>query len=441
MKVAVIGTGHVGLVTCVALAHAGHDVAGTDVDAEKIALLQKGDAPFHEPRLGDLLSEVLAKGSLAFRPGINEVVPESDVAFICVGTPPRADGDANLLSVERSAREIARHATGAVVVAEKSTVPVGTAVRLREVLLQERPDLEFDVVSNPEFLREGRALQDTLEPDRILVGAETARGFEIMRRLYEPIIQRGIPLIETDLMTAELAKHACNAFLALKISFANAMARICDRAGADVVRVADIMGADPRIGRAFLDAGLGYGGSCFPKDLAAFERLVERLGGRLPLLGEIARINEEAVQATAAKLHEVLWNLEDKRIILFGLAFKPDTDDVRFAPALTLARLLLDRGATVVGYDPRATANAKAEVPELEVAMDPYDAATEADCVVLCTEWGEFRALDLERLRDVMASPIVVDGRNLFDPATMQRLGFTYYPTGRPPVTPRTTAT
>jgi UDPglucose 6-dehydrogenase len=262
-----------------------------------------------------------------------------------------------------------------------------------------------------------------------------------MRRLYEPIIQRGIPLIETDLMTAELAKHACNAFLALKISFANAMARICDRAGADVVRVADIMGADPRIGRAFLDAGLGYGGSCFPKDLAAFERLVERLGGRLPLLGEIARINEEAVQATAAKLHEVLWNLEDKRIILFGLAFKPDTDDVRFAPALTLARLLLDRGATVVGYDPRATANAKAEVPELEVAMDPYDAATEADCVVLCTEWGEFRALDLERLRDVMASPIVVDGRNLFDPATMQRLGFTYYPTGRPPVTPRTTAT
>jgi UDPglucose 6-dehydrogenase len=441
MKVAVIGTGHVGLVTCVALAHVGHEVAGTDADGEKIALLQKGEAPFHEPGLNDLLSEALATGSLAFRPGIDEVVPGSDVAFICVGTPPRADGDANLLSVERSAREIARHATGAVVVAEKSTVPVGTAVRLREVLVQERPDVEFEVVSNPEFLREGRALRDTLEPDRILVGAETARGFETMRLLYEPIIQRGIPLIETDLMTAELAKHACNAFLALKISFANAMARICDRAGADVVRVADIMGADPRIGRAFLDAGLGYGGSCFPKDLAAFERLAERLGGRLPLLGEIARINQEAVQATAAKVHEVLWNLEDKRIILFGLAFKPDTDDVRFAPALTLARLLLDRGASVVGYDPRATANAKAEVPELGVAMDPYDAAAGADCVVLCTEWDEFRALDLERLRDVMSSPVVVDGRNFFDPATMQRLGFSYHPTGRPAITPRPTAT
>jgi UDPglucose 6-dehydrogenase len=441
MKIAVIGTGHVGLVTCVALAHVGHEVAGTDADGEKIALLQKGEAPFHEPGLNDLLSEVLATGSLAFRPGVAEVVPGSDVAFICVGTPPRADGDASLLSVERSAREIARHATGPVVVVEKSTVPVGTAARLRGILQQERPDLEFEVVSNPEFLREGSALRDTLEPDRILVGAETSGGFEAMRRLYEPLTRQGIPLIETDLMTAELAKHACNAFLALKISFANAMARVCDRAGADVVSVADIMGADPRIGRAFLDAGLGYGGFCFPKDLAAFERLVEKLGGNLPLLGEIARINEEAVQAVADKVGEALWNLEDKRIALFGLAFKPDTDDVRLAPALSLARLLLDQGARVVGFDPRAIANAQAEVPQLEIAMDPYDAAAGADCVVLCTEWDEFRALDLERLKDVMASPVVVDGRNLFDPATMQRLGFTYYPTGRPPVTLRPTPT
>jgi UDPglucose 6-dehydrogenase len=441
MEVSVIGTGHVGLVTCVALAHLGHDVTGTDADGEKIALLQRGQAPFHEPGLDHLLSEVLAAGSLAFHPTVADVVPGSDAVFICVGTPPRADGEANLLSVEQSARDIARNATSPMVVVEKSTVPVGTAVRLRQVLVQERPDLEFEVVSNPEFLREGRALRDTLEPDRILVGAETARGFETMRRLYEPIIQRGIPLMETDLMTAELAKHACNAFLALKISFANAMARICDRAGADVVRVADIMGSDPRIGRAFLDAGLGYGGSCFPKDLAAFERLVERLEGRLPLLGEIARINEEAVQAAAAKVNEALWNLEDKRIALFGLAFKPDTDDVRFAPALTLARLLLEQGAHVVGYDPRAMANAKAEVPELEVVMDPYDAAARADCVVLCTEWEVFRSLDLKRLRDVMTSPIVIDGRNLFDPHTMKKLGFTYHPTGRPSVIAQPTAT
>jgi len=441
MDVAVIGTGHVGLVTCVALTHLGHNVAGTDSDGEKITLVQRGGSPFHEPGLDDLLSQRVATGSLVFHREIADVVPGSEMVFICVGTPPRADGDASLLSVERSAREIARHATGSVVVVEKSTVPVGTAARLRTILLQERPDLDFEVVSNPEFLREGSALRDTLEPDRILVGAETTRGFDAMRRLYEPLTRRGIPLIETDLMTAELAKHACNAFLALKISFANAMARICDRAGADVVRVADIMGADPRIGRAFLDAGLGYGGFCFPKDLAAFERLVERLGAELPLLREIARINEEAVQSAAQNVKEALWNLEDKRIALLGLAFKPDTDDVRFAPALALARLLVAQGAHVLGYDPKAAANAKAELPELEVSVDPYDAAAGANCVVLCTEWQEFRALDLERLKNIMAYPLVIDGRNFFDPQIMRKLGFTYYQTGRPPVVPHRAAT
>ena len=441
MNVAVIGTGHVGLVTCVALAHLGHRVAGTDADGEKIALLRRGSSPFYEPGLDDLLSQGLASGGLDFRPSIAETVQGATVVFICVGTPPRADGEANLLAIERSARELARHATGPTVVVEKSTVPVGTGVRLRAILRQERPDLEFALVSNPEFLREGRAIQDTLEPDRILVGAETTEAFDAMRRLYEPLTRRAIPLIETDLMTAELAKHACNAYLALKISFANAMARICERAGADVVRVAEIMGADPRIGRAFLDAGLGYGGSCFPKDLAAFERLVERLGGDLPLLGEIARINEEAVQATAEKVKEALWNLEDKRVVLLGLAFKPDTDDVRFAPALALARLLLAQGAHVLGYDPKAAANAKAELAELEVCLDPYEAATGADCIVVCTEWDEFRSLDLGRLKDTMAHPLVVDGRNVFDPEAMRRHGFTYYPTGRPPVTPHRTAT
>src|SRR6266508_943415 len=378
MKVGVIGTGHVGLVTCVALAHLGHRVAGTDSDGEKIALLRRGSSPFYEPGLDDLLSQGLASGGLDFRPSIAETVQGATVVFICVGTPPRADG---------------------------------------------------------------RAIQDTLEPDRILVGAETTEAFDAMRRLYEPLTRRAIPLIETDLMTAELAKHACNAYLALKISFANAMARICERAGADVVRVAEIMGADPRIGRAFLDAGLGYGGSCFPKDLAAFERLVERLGAELPLLREIARINEEAVQSAAQNVKEALWNLEDKRIALLGLAFKPDTDDVRFAPALALARLLVAQGAHVLGYDPKAAANAKAELAELEVCLDPYEAASGADCIVVCTEWDEFRSLDLGRLKDTMAHPLVVDGRNVFDPEAMRRHGFTYYPTGRPPVTPHRTAT
>jgi UDPglucose 6-dehydrogenase len=441
MKVAVIGTGHVGLVTCVALASVGHQVAGTDSDEEKIALLQSGSPPFYEPGLDELLSEGLACGALAFGREIAHIVPGAAVAFICVGTPPRDDGEASLLSLERSARKIARYATGPMVVVEKSTVPVGTAVRLRGILQQERPDLEFDIASNPEFLREGRALQDTLEPDRILVGAETPRAFDVMRRIYEPLTRRGIMLIETDLMTAELAKHACNAFLALKISFANAMARICDRAGADVVRVADIMGTDPRIGRAFLDAGLGYGGFCFPKDLAAFERLVEKLGGDLPLLREIARINDEAVEAVARTVQEALWNLEDKRVALFGLAFKPDTDDVRCAPALSLARLLLAQGAEVLGYDPKGAANAKAELPELEISLDPYEAAAGADCVVICTEWDEFRALDLVRLRNSMSQAVVVDGRNVFDPETMKDHGFTYYPTGRPAVIPHRTAT
>jgi UDPglucose 6-dehydrogenase len=441
MDVAVVGTGHVGLVTCVALAHLGHQVAGTDADREKISLLQRGVSPFYEPDLDDLLSEGFEDRRIRFGSDVADVVPGADVAFICVGTPPRTDGDASLLSVERSARDIARHATGPLVVVEKSTVPAGTAVRLRAVLQHERPELEFDVVSNPEFLREGRALRDTLEPDRILVGAETPKAFETMRRLYEPLTRQGVPMIETDLMTAELAKHACNAFLALKISFANALARICERAGADVVSIADIMGTDPRIGRAFLDAGLGYGGFCFPKDLAAFERLVERFGSDLPLLGEIARINQEAVGSAAEKVKEALWNLEDKRVALFGLAFKPDTDDVRFAPALALARLLLAQGAHVLGYDPKAASNAKAEAPELEISPDPYEAAAGADCIVLCTEWDEFRALDLERLKGVMAHPLVIDGRNLFDPETMRKLGFTYYPTGRPPVVPDRTAT
>jgi UDPglucose 6-dehydrogenase len=436
MRLAVIGTGHVGLVTSVVFAHLGHEVGATDVDSEKISQLGRGSSPFFEPGMDDLLAEGMANGRLSFRQEAADVVRDADIAFICVGTPPRADGDANLASVERSAREIARHATRPLLVVEKSTVPAGTALRMHSMLFQERPDLVIDIVSNPEFLREGRAINDSLHPDRILVGAEALHGFEAMRELYRPLIEQGIPLIETDLATAELAKHASNAFLALKISFANAMARICERVGADVVTVADVMGSDPRIGRAFLDAGLGYGGSCFPKDIAAFQRLAGRLGWDFPLLTEIGRINDGAVEAAADKVKEALWNLEDKRVCLLGLAFKGETDDVRFAPALALARRLLGQGAHVVGYDPKASTNAKAELSELEIAADPYEAATDADCIVVCTDWEEFRALDLETIKRAMTYPVVVDGRNLFDPAAMTDLGFAYYPTGRRPVLP-----
>lgn len=253
-----------------------------------------------------------------------------------------------------------------------------------------------------------------------------------MRRLYEPLTRRGHPIIETDIRTAELAKHACNAFLALKISFVNGVARICERAGADVTAVADVMGSDPRIGRRFLNAGLGYGGYCFPKDLVAFERLSAGLGYDFPLLREVARLNEEAVDSAFAKVKEAVWNLEGKRVTLLGLAFKPGTDDVRFSPALELARRLIERGASVVGHDPRAESNAKVALPALETATDPYSAAAESHCLVVCTEWDEFRDLDLERLRAIMAYPVVVDARNLFDTETMSAAGFTYYPTGRP---------
>jgi UDPglucose 6-dehydrogenase len=295
------------------------------------------------------------------------------------------------------------------------------------VLSLERPDLrdDIEVVSNPEFLREGQAVEDSLRPGRILVGARSERGFEAMRRLYEPLIREGSRLIETDIPTAEMAKHACNAFLALKISFANAVA------GGDVTAVADVMGSDPRIGRAFLDAGLGWGGYCFPKDLQAFERFSARVGYDFPLLREVARINDEAVDAVVGKLKDALWNLEEKRIALLGLAFKPGTDDVRFSPPLALARRLLHEEAKVIGYDPEAASNAKAEVPELEIVSSPYDAIDGADCVVVCTEWAEFRSLDLRRAKELLATPIIVDGRNVFEPAEMRAMGFVYYGTGR----------
>jgi UDPglucose 6-dehydrogenase len=438
VRVAVIGTGHVGLVTCAALAEMGHEVAGMDSDSDKIELLSKGSVPFYEPGLDELLEKHTAAGSLRFTRREEEALPQADVVFICVGTPPLANGGASLLAVEKAGRMVAQHGKDGVVIVEKSTVPAGTAERLQLTLTRERPGLRFEVVSNPEFLREGSAVQDSLHPDRILIGAESYRASQVMRRIYRPLIRSGCRFIETDIPTAELAKHACNAFLSLKISFANALAEICELAGADVVSVADVMGSDHRIGRSFLDAGLGFGGFCFPKDLAAFERLAAGLGYDFPLLREVARINERAVDSVVAKVRDALWNLEEKRIALLGLAFKGGTDDTRLSPALAVARRLLAEGAAVIGYDPQAGPAAKADLPELEVAGDPYEAAWGAHCLVVCTDWDAFRGLDLAALREVMLYPVVVDGRNIFDPAVMGKLGFTYYPTGRPPIIPST---
>ncbi|MDQ3752072.1 MAG: UDP-glucose/GDP-mannose dehydrogenase family protein [Actinomycetota bacterium] len=434
MRIGVIGTGHVGLITCVSLAAIGHEVVGGDNDPEKIALLERGVAPFYEPELQPMLEQQLREGRLTFTASPQEAVKDAPVVFICVGTPPRVTGDANLVAVEQAAASVAPHIADRAVVVEKSTVPSGTALRLKRTLQRGRAQAEehLQVVSNPEFLREGKAVYDSMHPERILVGGEAEWAFEAMREVYKPLTDQGYPLIETSIPTAELSKHASNAFLAMKISFANALARICEKAGADVVEVADAMGADARIGRAFLNAGMGYGGSCFPKDVQAFEHLSKRLGYDFRLLQEVARINTEAIDSTLEKVRDALWNLEGKTVALLGLAFKPGTDDVRDAPALALGAKLLAQGATVVGYDPLAAANAKDVLPELQLAPDPISAASGADCVVICTEWPEIRDLDAVELKEAMAYPVVVDGRNAFDPETMANHGFVYYPTGRP---------
>ncbi|MDH5225582.1 MAG: UDP-glucose/GDP-mannose dehydrogenase family protein, partial [Actinomycetota bacterium] len=350
MRVGVIGTGHVGLITCASFAAVGHDVVGTDADRAKIDALMAGDMPFHEPGVAESIREGVAAGRLTFAHETADAVRDADVVFVCVGTPPRATGEANLVAVEQAVRESMNHAAPGLVIAEKSTVPAGTADRLVRAVALQRPDLasSVEVVSNPEFLREGHALQDAMHPERILVGAASESAFAVMRRLYEPFTAAGSRLIETDIRTAELAKHACNAFLALKISYANALARLCERADADVVAVTEVMGADSRIGPAFLNAGLGYGGYCFPKDLVAFDHLATSVGYDFAMLREVERVNDEAVDATVDKIRDALWNLDDKRVALLGLAFKPGTDDVRIAPALVLAERLRALGATVV---------------------------------------------------------------------------------------------
>ena len=432
----VVGTGHIGLVICTTMACIGHEVVGVDSDTAKIDSLKQRRSPFYEPGLQELLEQELDSGRLSFTSDMDSATPGAEAVFICVGTPPLATGEASLIAVEKAAVDAARGVTGRAVFIEKSTVPAGTSVRLKKALERVRPDLrgELEVVSNPEFLREGKAVEDSLNPERILVGAEADWAFDKLRQVYEPLTSKGIPLIETNIQTAELAKHACNAFLAMKISYANALAEICDRSGADVVAVADVMGTDSRIGRAFLNAGIGYGGYCFPKDLSAFERLAGKIGYDFALLREVERINDRAVESAIRKVKEVLWNLEDKRIAVLGLAFKPETDDIRFSPAIAVVRSLLLEGATVVGWDPVAGEAACDEVPGMVLADDLMGCLEGADCAVICTDWDEIRSLDLQKAKEVMNHPAIVDGRNVFDPATMADTGFTYYPTGRPHV-------
>jgi UDPglucose 6-dehydrogenase len=409
-------------------------VTVTDVDVGRIQALSEGTVPFHEAGLEDLVREGREAARLSFTAELARALEGAAAVFLCVGTPPGPDGSADLSTLDAAAQGVAREAWPGVTLVVKSTVPVGTADRLAQRLASGGSGPP--VVANPEFLREGKAVEDALHPFRIIVGSGDPNALALMREIYDPLIRVGIPWIETDSRTAEVSKHACNAFLALKISYVNALARVCEAAGADVRVVTEAMGTDERIGAAYLAAGIGYGGSCLPKDVRAFERSSIELGYGFELLREVERLNIEAVEAAFAKVLRAVGRLPGARVALLGLAFKPGTDNVIGAPALALAARLLEAGAEVAGYDPKAGATALARVPGLDLAADPYAALEGARAAVLCTEWEELLALEPAKMREAMAEPVVVDGRNALDGPALRRAGFTYIPTGGPPLGP-----
>ena len=439
MKVGVIGIGHVGLVTAACMADLGHDVVGMDADPSKVASVAGGGVPFYETGLRELVQGALDSGRLRISGDVAEAVVGADVVFICVGTPARHDGSPDLGYVQAAAASVAMHATSPVVVAEKSTVPVRTGERIRHALnLQSQASgggAPHDVVSNPEFLREGTAVRDTLEPDRVVVGADAPRAHEVMRELYAPLLARhDCPYVATDVRTAELIKHASNAFLATKISFINAVARICELAGADVETVADAMGHDPRIGRSFLNAGLGYGGSCFPKDVNAFIHISAELGYDFGMLRETDRVNREAHRWPLLQLQRLLWNIAGKEIAVLGVAFKPGTDDVRDSPALSVVDGLLAEGARVRLHDPVALDHVRDRYPDAEFFDKAEDALRDAHAVVVCTDWDEYRAIAPERLAELLQYPVVVDARNVWAQDDLVAAGLTVASVGSPRV-------
>ncbi|HEC77709.1 MAG TPA: UDP-glucose/GDP-mannose dehydrogenase family protein [candidate division WOR-3 bacterium] len=429
MKVCMIGTGYVGLVSGTCFAEIGHDVICVDNDQKKIDILKKGGVPIYEPGLKEMINRNVAAGRLRFTTSIREGVENSLFLFIAVGTPPKEDGEPDLTSVEKVAEEIGAAMTEYKIIIEKSTVPVRTGEWVRTVIERfSRKVKKFDVASNPEFLREGSAINDFLSPDRIVLGVESKEAEEKLLELYKPI---DAPKIVTDLASAELIKHASNAFLSTKISFINAISIICEKSGADVLKVAEGVGLDKRIGRAFLNAGVGFGGFCFPKDLKAFISIAAKLGYDFNLLKEVDRINNEQMLRVVTKLEEVLWNLKDKEIGVLGLAFKPNTDDMRFAPSITIIRELQKHGAKIRGYDPVAMERARTVMPDIRYCSDAYEVAKDADAIVLVTEWDEFRKLDLERVKNAMRQPVFLDGRNVFEPEEMKKRGFIYTGIGR----------
>ncbi len=421
-----------GLVTGTCFAEVGHDVTCVDCDEAKVRLLQSGGVPIYEPGLEELLQRNTAAGRLRFTTSIAEGVARSEVIFIAVPTPPLPDGAVDLSFIEGVAREIAGCLTAYRIVVDKSTVPVKTGEKVAETIKRYcKAKVEFDVVSNPEFLREGFAVEDLMRPDRIVVGVQSPRPVPAMRAIYAPF---EAPIIVTDIASAELIKHAANSFLALKISYINAISRICEAAGANVQEVANGIGMDQRIGRRFLDAGLGFGGSCFPKDLSAFIKISEQLGYDFALLKEVQRINASQMEHFCKKISDTLWVLKDKRIGVLGLAFKQNTDDVRMSPAIDLCHRLLREGALLRVHDPKAMEKAKALLPPgptVTYVADMNAVAEGCDALVVATEWPQFTRLDLARARERLTHPILFDGRNLFDKAEMERSGWVYKSVGR----------
>lgn len=429
MKIAIVGTGYVGLVTGACFAEVGHEVICVDNNSAKVEMLRAGGIPIYEPGLEELVKKNVKTGRLSFTDNTTEGVEKSQVIFIAVPTPPLPDGGVDLSFIEKVAREIADGMTSYKIVVDKSTVPVKTGEKVAETIRRYcKGKVDFDVVSNPEFLREGFAVEDLMKPDRIVVGTASERPAAAMREVYEPF---KAPIIITDINSAELIKHAANSFLALKISYINAISVICEASGANVQEVANGIGMDERIGRRFLNPSLGFGGSCFPKDLSAFIKISEQLGYDFRLLKEVQQINIDQMERFVKKITDTLWVLKDKTIGVLGLAFKQNTDDVRMSPAIDLCQRLLKEGSKLRVYDPQAMEKAKDLLPDVEYIDDMNNVAEGCDALVVATEWPEFKQLDLAQAKKNLSHPILFDGRNLFDPTEMEQLGFIYKSIGR----------
>ena len=432
MHIAVIGTGYVGLVTGTCFAEFGNEVMCVDNDVTKIEKLNKGEIPIYEPGLDVLVAKNVKENRLFFTTDIKEAVEKSLVIFIAVGTPPKPDGSADLRYIEQVAKDIAKYQNGYKVVVNKSTAPVGTGKWIRSIIEKNQPrKMPFAVASNPEFLREGSAIDDFMRPDRVVIGAEQDEAIAIMKDLYSPLYLIETPFVITNIESAELIKYASNAFLATKISYINEMANLCELLGADVHDVAKGMGLDNRIGRKFLHPGPGYGGSCFPKDTNAIYNLAKKKGYELKIIGSTITVNHQQRARMFEKIKAGMGDLKGKTIAVLGLAFKPNTDDMRDAPSIDIINNLLKEGARVKAFDPVAVPNAKKIMPDVEYCKETYETVKDADALVFMTEWNQFRSLDMSKIKSLLKQPVVFDLRNIYEPDKMAQMGFTYYSVGR----------